>query len=371
MGKLKAQLRESYFNPILQILPALTFIVTNYIWGRETGWWCAVIVTIALTFYVNIAYKGLFKWYMFHMLIFFVVVSFMCVTAQLFNGTAINKIIDKTIFLLSLTILSVFRKKIVRLSDKLVSPLVPMSNNITEFYNIVHVFIVLTSLYIIAYLLFFFIGSGQVSADFEVINFISVVFIVLLIVFYVVKIEFVRRQLAKERWLPILNKKGKIIGTIQRLSSLSDRRKYTHPVVRGILIKDGRLLLQKPVDTNDFFYKPSWDSFINNHVGIGERTEECLKKTASELFGIKDINLFLLTKYIEDTPYEHQYVFVFIICSYSGEITPNPLHIAQSKWWTQPQIEANLQAGIFSKKFIREYSLLKRSGLLDSTQIGH
>ncbi len=369
MGTLKAQIRESYFNPVLQLLPVLAFIVTNYLWGVKAGWWCSVGVTLALTLYVHRAYRGLFGWFMLHMLLVLAIVSLMCVTAYGLRDTAIARIADKVVFLLSLIVLSLLRKRIVQVSDRLVSPLIPMSNNIMEFYNIVHIFIVLASLYIAAYFIFFIAGRSHVSPDFEVVNFASVGFILLLILFYVVKIAFVRQQLAQERWLPILNRNGKIIGAIQRLSSLADRRRFTHPVVRCHLVQDGRLLLHKPVDEHDLFYKPCWDCSVDNHVEIGEKPEDCLKKTLAERFAIEPGKSLYLTKYIEDTPYEHQYVLVFVISHYTGELTPNPRKVEQVKWWTQPQIEANLNSGIFNSKFIREYSLLKRSGLLETETI--
>ena len=368
MGTLKEQIRESYFNPVLQMLPALTFIVAHYVWGLEAGWWCSVGITLALTLYVHKVYRGLFGWFMLHMLLLLVIVSLMCVTAYVLRGTAVARLADKVVFLLSLIVLSLCQKPLVRVADRLVSPLIPMSNNILEFYNIVHIFIVLASLYVAAYLLFLWAGRGRVSADFEVVNIASVGFILLLIAFYVVKITFVRRQLATERWLPILNRNGKIIGAIQRISSLTDRRRFTHPVVRGFLVKDGRLLLQKPVDNPDLFYAPCWDCLVDSHVCINEKPDDCLKKALAERFAIEPAKSLYLTKYIEDTPYEHQYVLVYVISHYSGDLTPNPRLVEQMKWWTQPQIEANLNSGIFNSKFIKEYSLLKRSGLLDAEE---
>lgn len=370
MGKLNAQIRESYFNPIMQIFPVLTFIVINYFRGRETGWLSAVGMAVALAIYVGTAYKGLFRWYMFHMLIFFIIVSAMSISSYLFRNTIAGNIIDKIVLLLSLAGLYAFKRPIVRTSDKLVSPLIPMSNNITEFYNIVKIFIILSSLYTATYFTFFFIGRTQVSPYFKMVNFVSVVFILLLIIYYFLKTKFVRMQLSKERWLPIITKNGKIIGTIQRLTSLSDRRKYMHPVVRGLLVKDGRVLLQRSAEVNDLFYKPSWDSFIDNHINIGEKAEDCLTKTAFENFGIEDVKSFYLTKYTEETEYEYQYALVFIVCNYSGEIVPNPGKIAQMKWWTIPQIEANLTSGIFDERFVKEYDLLKRSGLLNTEDCG-
>ena len=139
-------------------------------------------------------------------------------------------------------------------------------------------------------------------------------------------------------------------------------------MVRGFLVKDGRLLLQKPVDNPDLFYAPCWDCLVDSHVCINEKPDDCLKKALAERFAIEPAKSLYLTKYIEDTPYEHQYVLVYVISHYSGDLTPNPRLVEQMKWWTRPQIEANLNSGIFNSKFIKEYSLLKRSGLLDAEE---
>ena len=49
------------------------------------------------------------------------------------------------------------------------------------------------------------------------------------------------------------------------------------------------------------------------------------------------------------------------------EFKLNPTVFAdQLKWWTQQQIEQELETGIFTDNFKIEYDLLKRSGLLDS-----
>ena len=102
-------------------------------------------------------------------------------------------------------------------------------------------------------------------------------------------------------------------------------------------------------------------------MDITANASEC--KALAERFAIEPSKSLYLTKYIEDTPCEHQYVLVFVISHYTGELTPNPRKVEQVKWWTQPQIEANLNSGIFNSKFIREYSLLKRSGLLETETI--
>ena len=57
----------------------------------------------------------------------------------------------------------------------------------------------------------------------------------------------------------------------------------------------------------------------------------------AERFAIEPSKSLYLTKYIEDTPCEHQYVLVYVISRYSGDLTPNPRLVEQMKWWTQPQ----------------------------------
>ncbi|HZK69490.1 MAG TPA: hypothetical protein VFC36_07850, partial [Paludibacter sp.] len=64
-------------------------------------------------------------------------------------------------------------------------------------------------------------------------------------------------------------------------------------------------------------------------------------------------------------PKEHQYAFLFVSCQLT-EINPNPTFIELTKWWTQQQIEENLDKAIFTENFKIEYDLLQRSGLLET-----
>lgn len=369
MGKLKAQIRESFFNPILQVFPVLVFIIITYIFERKYAWYGSLTFAVGLSIYVRAAYKGLYKWYMFYMLLFFVIASLMSIAPYVFKpGATIALVLDEIVFLFTLLVLLLLKKQIIKLSDKLVSPLIPMGNNISELFKNINIFIALVSGYLLVYFIFRIVDNSNTLRYITILNYTFVGLWILLIIYDFIKTKFVRSQLAGERWLPIITKEGKVIGTIQRLSSLSDRRKYMHPIIRGILVNEGRVLVQKPVDEDDIFYKPHWDNLISRHINIGEKAEDSLRKTAFEYFGIENIKSFYLTKYMYDTPFEHQYVLVFIICNYSGELIPNPKRIAQMKWWTMPQIESNLDSGIFDERFIKEYELLKRSGLLESEE---
>lgn len=366
MKSQERQLKESFFNPIYQLFPLLVFLIIDHIFAREYAWYGAAITAVILTIYVSAVYPRLFKWYMFYMFLFLAITALMGVSGNFAKTEKYLALIDEAVLFVALLFVRLFRKQLTTLSDKLVSPFVPMSNNILELYRNIKT----STIFVFSYLVFY---VAIILANYtfyryieiDVLNYIFAGAWIFLIVFSYLKTRFVRFHLTDERWLPIVTREGKVVGKIQRLSSLSDRRRYMHPIVRGILIKDGQILMQKPVE-GDVFYKPLWDNMIDNHIGIGEKTESCLKKTALKRFGIEKVKSFCLTEYIHATPYEYQYVFVFIIADYSSEIIPNPKRIAQMKWWTFTEIEENLNAGIFDERFIKEYDLLKRSGLLDS-----
>ncbi len=368
MWKLKTQIKESFFNPVLQALPVLVFILVIHLFGSKYAWYSAAIITIGLIVYVRIAYKGLFKWYIFYISLFFVIVTIMSIVINIFPNENVTPILPEVVLITTFIILDTLRKPLTTLSDKLVSPFIPMGNNISELYKNIKTSIFLVATYLLGYFLVIFFDRFNTLHSFSILTYIYLTLIIFLILFSLIKTKFVRSQLAGERWLPIINKEGKVIGIIQRMSSFCDRRKYIHPVVRGIVVNEGRILMQLPANQDDIFYKPLWDNLISNHIDIGDKAEDSLKKTAFEYLGIENIKSFYLTKYDYETPYEYQYVLVFIIGKYDGEIIPNPKKIESLKWWTMPQIDSNLNSGIFDERFIKEYDLLKRAGLLESEE---
>ena len=72
-----------------------------------------------------------------------------------------------------------------------------------------------------------------------------------------------------------------------------------------------------------------------------------------------------LSNYSVEGKNEKQYAFLFVSCLQT-EYRLSPSTLEQTKWWTQRQIEDNLNDGIFSENFKMEYDLLQRSGLLET-----
>lgn len=364
---LTKHIRESFFNPILYILPVLIFIVVDNFSNLTYAWITSLVAAGGLILYIHKNYNHSFKWYLFCMCISLATMFLMSLTRLLPINTLLVDLSYEFVFFICLSLLYVFKKPVTNISKKLVSPLQPMENNIMELYRIIKIFIILVTGYIILFLIFSTINNENTERFFFILDLTYSILVIILIIYEFINISFIRKQLTKEKWVPILNSKGKSIGSIQQISSFIDEKKYIHPVIRGLYINDNKILLQMPVPSK-LVSSPQWDSFLTNHVTISETAKDCLEKTAYECFNIIQLRTFYLTKYIFETPFEYQYAFVFIICKIEEEIKAHSKYIQQVKWWTLRQIEHNLNKGIFTEQFLKEFDLLKRSGLIETDE---
>jgi isopentenyldiphosphate isomerase len=185
-----------------------------------------------------------------------------------------------------------------------------------------------------------------------------------LISYEMLRVQLIRAKLVREEWWTIVNDCGKIIGSIEHTTSLTDEKKYMHPIVRVHLINDGLILLKKrPAD--DEFFPTMWDAAIYSHVQMGENVDQCVTSSALQQLGIPCFKYLHLNNYTLESKSEIHYAFLFI-----SSLTPENEFLNTKKidykWWTPMQIEENLHAGIFSENLVLEYSILKRSGLLDA-----
>ncbi len=239
-----------------------------------------------------------------------------------------------------------------------------MVNNLNEMFRMLWMLGAVIFIYIHAYLL---AASLQVSNLEYTLKFIHDAYLVLFlfVVFYeLIRVTLIRVKLLREEWWPILNEKGKMIGSIHNKTSLSDPTKYIHPIIRVMLIEDNRIFLQKRCQ-QDLVYPGYWDTALSNHVKVNETVEQCISRTANERYGIKDLKPIFLSNYMHETDFEYHYAFLFVACKLP-ELEHNKDYIDHAKWWTVQQIEDNLSTDIFTENFLSEFELVKRSGLLDT-----
>jgi len=364
MKKLRKQIKESFFNPILHFLPLLLFLVLDEFYGMDTAWKIAFPVVLLLVFYVFYVFNKIFMWHLIFTFIFMSVGLIASFVVFLPLPSFLQHSVDKIIIFAFIVFLLFFRKQIQKKVTAIIPKLIPMSNNFNELYRVIWSLFFVLLIFITANLLLQLSDYSQDALSLEIIKYCFAGTIIFMVIFEIVRVEMIRGKLVQEEWWPIVSEQGKIIGSIQYLTSLHDEKKYLHPIVRVHLIDKSMIFLQKRAP-DDLIFPGLWDTAISNHVRMGETIEQCTERTAEEHYGLKDFKYMYLSNYMHETLNEQHYAFMFVSCQ-REEVNPNLTFIENTKWWTLNQIEENLEKGIFTENFRTEFDLLKRSGLLET-----
>ena len=364
MKRLRKQINETFFNPVIHFLPLIVFMVVNDFWDLKTAWVATLPVIFVLFIYIFFFYRKIVQWFVFSVFVVFVVGSVISFFPVEKLPSRIGDVALESAVLIFFILSLIFRSYIEAMLNRRKSKLPPMVNNLNEMFRMLWMLGAVIFIYIHAYLL---TASLQVSNLEYTLKFIHDAYLVLFlfVVFYeLIRVTLIRVKLFREEWWPILNEKGKMIGSIHNKTSLSDPTKYIHPIIRVMLIEDNRIFLQKRCQ-QDLVYPGYWDTALSNHVKVNETVEQCISRTANERYGIKDLKPIFLSNYMHETDFEYHYAFLFVACKLP-ELEHNKDYIDHAKWWTVQQIEDNLSTDIFTENFLSEFELVKRSGLLDT-----
>ncbi|MDD4993005.1 MAG: NUDIX domain-containing protein [Paludibacter sp.] len=361
--KLSKQIRESFLNPVLQFLPLLVFLVVDDFCGISLAWKISFPVSLILLAYIYFLYNGIFIWHLIFTTVFLMVTVVSAMVELLPLDPNITLVVPEAVSAAFLLGYLVVRKQIEQVISQAMPKLIPMTNNFHELYRVViTVFSVLVSYIAGSFLLNYF---DLVDSDSQkLLIYAYIVIFICLIVYEVLRVHLVRTKLMAEEWWPIVTDQGKIIGNIEHKTSLKDDKKYMHPIVRVLLIDKGLVLLQKR-SAESVSFPGMWDTAISNHVKMGETIEQCVERTAKERYSITNLKYMFLANYTGEVEPESYYAFLFVSCQ-ETEFIVNLEFADQLKWWTQQQIEDNLESGIFTDIFKTEYDLLLRSGLLET-----
>lgn len=362
--KFKKQIKESFFNPVFHLFPLLLFLIVDDFFGMNTAWKITFPIAIASVLYVYYIYKRLFVWHLTFTTLFFVICSIVGSRFLFRISPFIKNNIFELVTFVFLLLFIVFRLPLKSLITRRMSKLVPMTNNFEEMYKFIFGLAVIIFFNNFLFLFISFFPFGNSSSFIAPLHYVYVSILVFFIIYEFFRVQIVRSKLEHEEWWPIINYEGKVVGSIEHKTSLADERNYIHPVVRVMIIDKGRVLLQKRANNN--VVNPGlWDTAISNHVKVGESIELCIERTANERYSLQHFKYLHISNYNLNVINEIQHSFLFVSCMLH-HVNPNIVLIDQVKWWTQGQIEENLNADIFSESFKLEYNLLKRSGLLES-----
>jgi len=362
---LKKYISESFFNPILHVLPILAFLLAEDFYGVTKAWIISFPLAILMAGYVLLLYKSILPWYLVSVTVYFIVG--VIVTFILLNDVPLpyHVVMGELVALGFMLLLLIFKKLIYKLVVSISSKKLSMENNLNELIRTTNTFSVLFALFSLTYVCVYLFVFNQKSVALTFIYQIYTTLIIMVSLYETIRVMAVRGNLLKEEWLPIVNEYGQEIGSTNYQTSMgNDRQKYLHPVVRVIVLEGNRIFLKKN-SCKDDVYPDQWDNAVCAHVRLKETVEDCLKRATAETCGMTDINSVFLANYRIENSCEHQFVHLYIsCCSTEGKLAVETK--SQVKWWTIQQINAELESGIFTQNFLKEYELLIRSGLIDT-----
>ncbi len=363
MQAFRKHINESFFNPVLHFIPLLLFLFIDDNFESSLALEIVYFVVVAILVYSYLKYSNIYKYlgisYLVSSLIFALIIFF----PENMVSSNIKPVTGEIIAMLSFILILLLRKRITEFVSAVTPRHVAMRNNIDEHFRIVWSITVVIALYIATYItaIYFCYPSSTFLKYIRTTHWVILIFIM----FYeFIRVTLIRIRLFKEEWWPIVNEKGAVIGSIQDQESISENVKYRHPIVRGIVINDSKIFLQKRT-SKDPQYPFMWDMAISNHLRMNETVEQCIYRTSHESYGMKDIKPILLSQYVQDTATEKQYIYLFLICNLKV-VDINPEMIDCVKWWTLQQIEDNINSGIFTQSFGKELEILKRNGLIEN-----
>lgn len=361
---MKKYIRETFFNPILHILPTLIFLVLDDIYGVTTAWLVSFPVALSLFIYVLTFYKSIYRWHLFSISIYLIIGLIVTFVESKFISEPFDLVFGELVAAIFTVILLLFKDVFFRLVVSVTSKRLAMQNNLNEMVRIVKIVTIILSVFVAAYLIDFYIVKDASDYSLVFIYQLYLSLLILLIVYEFIRVFAVRGRLLKEEWLPIVNENGAEIGSVQQEFSLSEPKKYIHPVVRVIVIEGNRIFLRKnscKVEKDSSV----WDNAICSHLRLKESVTDCIHRSSAELYGISNVNPVLLSSYYYENSCERQFVHLFISCRLN-DVHPNPELSDAVKWWTIQQINQELESGIFTDNFLKEYDILQRSGLIDT-----
>ena len=342
---------ESFFNPVFHVLPIISFLMGMHFFGVFLAWVISMSVAIVVGTYIRHFYKSIYPWY----LVSGIAYLFVVLTTALFIDkipSPFNHTIGEVMAIAFLMLPRFFKKPIYRLVVAISNKKLSMANNLNELNRTALALIHVLAFYAILYYLIFFFSSENQTQALKILCNVYLILIIVFLIYQTIRIEVVRTFLLKEEWVPILDDKGKEIGSIELKTSLQDKQnKFIHPVSRAIIISENRILLRKR-PPHDERYPDQWDNILCSYVRIKENLTDAIQRASKDIFNFTN-NLYLeyLSNYTVESEHEIQYVHLFLSCRTPKIDEFDIQHGTQLKWWTIQQINTELNSGIFTQNF--------------------
>ena len=363
-------IKKGWENQALGLLPLLLFLVLdNYFTYLQSFLVSVVFCTLSMLIFHGLRKDKIYAFMLLPASLTFVLYSFFLIFMRIESVLVVyTPLIVEVLFVVVLILIRMTRKGLMRKIRNSEIPAYQRTNALTllnEFFFIAQIAQNLYTLHLFAVILYSIIPETMQNVWWSRLLYrdLGVIIGVLVIVYEQIRLMMLQGRLRKEMWLPVLNDKGNVIGSIAYSVSRLLPKKYYHPIIRVALVYNGMLYLSK---RNAYScVSPSLlDYPFYRYVLFRQTIEAAVHQAIEKLrVQIKTIEPFPLIRYtFENEKVKHQ-VSLFIV-RINDERLLDPLKEKNGKLWSVRQIEENLPHGIFSEYFEKEFPYLKNTVLL-------
>ncbi|MDR3193860.1 MAG: hypothetical protein LBT76_01035 [Tannerella sp.] len=274
-----------------------------------------------------------------------------------------------------LSVLSTFRRGIVRRVRKFGHPVTKYAQfraAVAEYFYMAQLVQNLYTLhfFVLLFYIIFFEDNRNIWIDRFLYHQAPFVVGLLVMIYEQVRLHMVKQRLQQEKWLPVLNSEGKVIGRIAYSVSINSSAKYCHPVVRvAVVYRDMLYLTARAADSP--VSPGALDYPFLGYVLFKRTLEQTIKELAGRIMPWNLLNLRFLIRYLFQDEKVSSLVSLYVTTLNTEEEFVKYIKSSSGKLWTRKQIEENLGKGVFSNYFEKEYPYLQNTVLLAEERKGN
>lgn len=156
-------------------------------------------------------------------------------------------------------------------------------------------------------------------------------------------------------YFDLVDEAGRIAGRATR-EECHGNPALVHRVAHVLVFNArGELYLQKRASTKDV-QPDKWDTSVGGHVAAGEDYDAAAVRELREELGVTGVALdgplyeYRMHSAIETEAVRSYHAY------YDGPIHPDPIEIAEGRFWSFAEIRASLGSGVFTPNFEEEFS---------------
>lgn len=237
-----------------------------------------------------------------------------------------------------------------------------MRTSLDEAYFMGQVIQNLYTLHLFVLLLYIHLPDSMKSAGIEsfLYKHLNIIIGILVIVYGQLRVQVMHGTLKKETWLPVLNEKGRVVGSMARSISRASSQRYFHPIVRVAVVFNGMLYLSKR-SADEYISPELLDLPFHKYVLFRHSIDGTVKEAIGKYAEDTTVKPRFLIRYTFENDKVKHLVSLYVICARTEE---QMAHMTGGKLWTAKQIQDNMESNIFSEYFEKEFPYLQNTILL-------